>query len=110
VALCEACIHYRKAKPADPLAGWRVLSSKIFELRSKWEKHLAERAMWEQQRFESALPFDFEPIAYAYCALYTGKSGAGATGAPLRYELCADKNADNDCKEFAAKEKEEAKT
>jgi len=102
---CSACTHLRKAKPVDPLAGWRVLSSKIFELRSKWEKHLDERAMWEQQRFESGLPFDFEPQAYAYCEFFTSQSGLGPAGTPARYELCADKNRDNDCKEFKERSK-----
>jgi hypothetical protein len=100
---CQECTYFRKAKPPDPLAGWHVLSSKIFELRTKWEKHLDERALWEQQRFESALPFDFEPWSYAYCEKLTQ-----VTVTPPRYELCADKNPDNDCKEFLAKEKETA--
>jgi hypothetical protein len=72
----------------------------MFELRTKWEKHLDERAMWEQQRFESALPFDFEPWSYAYCEYFSQ-----LTTTPPRYELCADKNVDNDCKEFLAKER-----
>jgi hypothetical protein len=105
---CPACSYFRKANPADPFAGWRVLSSKIFELRSKWEKHLAERAMWEQQRFESGLPFEFEPLAYPYCEYFTKKTGFNSAGSPVRYWLCADKNADDNCKEFvAAKENAE---
>jgi hypothetical protein len=100
---CHDCIHFRKAVPPDPFAGWRVLSSKIFELRAKWEKHLADRGLWEQQPFESGLAFDFEPLAYPYCDHFTNKSGVSPAGAPLRYWLCADKNADEDCKQFVTK-------
>jgi hypothetical protein len=97
---CRLCAHYRRAEAIDPLAGWRVLSSKIFELRSKWEKHLAERAMWEQRRFEAALPFDFEPQAYPYCFHFTKAAGVGPSGKPVRYELCADNNPTDQCTSF----------
>jgi hypothetical protein len=100
---CPACSYFRKAKPADPFAGWRVLSPKIFELRSRWEKHLDERAMWEQQRFESWLPFDFEPLFYPYCQHFTDQNGKGPNGQPLQYELCSKRNPRADCKDFDAK-------
>jgi len=100
---CEDCIYYRKAKAPNPLAGWHVHSTKVNELRSKWEKHLVERAMFEQQRFESALPFDFEPLAYPYCDLFTRESGVNPQGGPARYWLCADKNINDDCSRFEEK-------
>jgi len=95
---CRECTYFRKAKPPDPLAGWRVLSSKIFELRTKWEKHLDERAMWEQQRFEASLPFDFEPLAYAYCGKFSKPHDTQPS-----YSLCAQLNPDNNCSSFQPK-------
>lgn len=97
---CEACTHFRKAKPGDPLAGWRVQSPKIFELRSRWEKHLAERALFEQQRFEANLAFDFEPQAYPYCAHYSKEYGTTSAGRPLQFILCDRQNPDKDCPDF----------
>lgn len=103
---CENCSYYRKAKAPDPLAGWHVLSTKVNELRSKWEKHLAERAMFEQQRFESALPFNFKPLAYPYCDYFTRESGLDPMGEPARYWLCADKNSNGDCSAFEEKKEQ----
>jgi hypothetical protein len=99
---CSACIHYRKATPIDPLAGWHVLSSKIFELLSKWEKHMVERAMWEQQRFESGLGFDYEPQTYPYCGHFTDEFPRSPNGKPELYILCAEKNPPdkNKCEAF----------
>ena len=35
---CQQCAKFRNAHLADPLAGRSVLSSKIFELRTKWNE------------------------------------------------------------------------
>jgi hypothetical protein len=97
---CEGCTHLRRAIPVDPLMGWHTLSQRMFELRSKWEKHLDERALLEQERFEAGFPFEFEPQTYAYCWHYTAASGTEPTAPPAQYHLCAHKNPDGECKAY----------
>jgi hypothetical protein len=83
--------------PGDPLAGWRIVSPKVYELRSKWEQHLAQRALFERQRFDAGQAFNYEPQMYPYCDHFTRRSGAQPDGTPLQYVLCDQQNPDQDC-------------
>jgi hypothetical protein len=94
--LCSSCTHFRLARPPNPLQGIRLVSSKALELRAKWQQELASRALLEQQRFEAGLPFDFEPLAYPYCAHFSRVEKTKEQD----FVLCAAANVHDDCAAF----------
>jgi hypothetical protein len=98
MASCDGCRHYRLVTPPDPLAGIRLVSKKMIELRTKWQQELANRAQIEEQRFDAGLPFDFEPWAYPYCAHYS-EIESQANGDSI-WVLCAAANPNESCTRF----------
>jgi hypothetical protein len=97
---CLDCIYHRIAEPPNPLAGVRLSSARAIELRTKWQKELSERALLEQERRESGLPLDFEPVAYAYCEHYSEEESGGK---PLTtWVLCDVANPNDECNDFIA--------
>lgn len=65
---CARCIHYQWGVPVDAMMGVRLSSGRAMALREQREQELAAQATLERQRFDAGLPFDFEPIAFPYCA------------------------------------------
>lgn len=97
---CQNCVHYRMSDPPNPLAGVRLTSAKALELRAKWQKELSERALLEQERREAGDTFDFEPIAYAYCAHYSKEESGGER--LNTWVLCDVANPNDECSFFEA--------
>ncbi|MEQ9503301.1 MAG: hypothetical protein RIT81_40950 [Deltaproteobacteria bacterium] len=100
---CANCHHIRFGEPANPLEGIRLVSQKVLELRAKWQQELATRATYEEQRMLSGEPFDFEPIAFPYCAhdserdILDPNSGAKHD----LFVLCSAKNPHGNCEDFS---------
>ena len=99
MASCDGCRHCRLATPPDPLAGIRLISKKMIELRTKWQQELANRAQIEEQRFDAGLPFDFEPWAYPYCAHYSQVESQ--TNVDRIWVLCSAANPNGQCEQFS---------
>jgi hypothetical protein len=82
----------------------------MLELRGRWQQELATQAGLEEQRYLSGQAFDFEPIAYPWCAHYTQISETEAASDPdpiigrrKLYVLCVTQNTNGDCTAFAAR-------
>lgn len=99
---CARCVHVRHGVAPDPLAGVRLVSKKVLELRAKWQQELETRASFEQERLLAGEPFDFEPYAFPYCHLLsTDEAIDPVTGNQRRlYVLCAAANPNGDCEKF----------
>jgi hypothetical protein len=103
---CSKCVHIRYGAPPDPLAGIRLVSKKVLELKARWQKELETRATFEQERMLAGEPFDFEPYAFPYCDLYSKEKAVDPITSKERvlYVLCATANPKGDCRDFLASE------
>lgn len=101
---CSRCTHIRQGEPANPLEGVRLVSQKVLELRARWQQELATRATYEEQRLLAGEPFDFEPIAFPYCAHDSRRAVEDAvSGAKQRlFVLCSVANPHGRCEDFEA--------
>jgi hypothetical protein len=102
---CDDCVHIRHGRAPDPLAGIRLVSKKILELRARWQQELATRATFEEQRLVGGHAFDFEPIAYPYCARFsTPEPGQQEPARRFTvFEPCARANPRGECAAFQAR-------
>ena len=103
---CADCVHIRHGRAADPLSGIRLVSKKILELRARWQQELSTRATFEEQRLVGGHAFDFEPIAYPYCAHFSVPDPTASDTTPrfTVYEICARANPRGECAAFHSRE------
>lgn len=103
---CAGCVHIRHGEPADPLEGIRLVSRKVLELRAKWQQELATRATFEEQRMLSGEPFDFEPVAFPYCAHYSQRAVVDPVSGRAHdvFVLCVVANPHGDCADWKGEE------
>jgi hypothetical protein len=110
-SVCASCVHYRLQEPPDPFAGIRLASSKMLELRNKWQQELATQASLEEQRYLTGQTFDFEPIAFPWCRHHSERSSAALDPVSGRrhtaYVLCVQQNPEGGCSDFAVPERAE---
>ena|ERR1700693_1522345 len=101
---CLNCVHYRMSDPPNPLAGVRLTSAKMLELRTRFQKELSELAMGEQEAKETKQPLDHQPVAYPYCRHYSLEESGGE---PLTaWVLCEVANPNDECSHFEARQNE----
>jgi len=97
--VCSTCTHYRLEEPPDPFVGLRLVSPKILELRTRWQRELASQAELEEQVYLSGQGFDFKPVAYPWCNKYSDVYARDPiSGAERRlFVLCVERNPDGAC-------------
>ncbi len=102
---CRDCVHRRRSERINPFAGTRSWTPELLKAKEQWDHEGQELAYIEQDRLKSGEDFDFEPLYFDWCAMWTEKEGRKkvdpVTGEESRiYEMCARRNANRDCLYF----------
>jgi hypothetical protein len=102
VRRCDGCAHYRLPNPVDPFRGIELVSKKVLELRSKWRQEMVSRARLEYQKLISGEPFQYEPIALAWCGHYSEQVDDldDAVGTRV-FVPCDRQNPNDDCPQYS---------
>ncbi len=131
IRICPQCRHHRAPVAIRPFGAGSGRSPGMIKAQREWLEETARRRAEEQRRVEARYDFDYEPEFHAWCAenvpvgdrlrrlqasLEGGdrdaldralESGARFTVDPAKgrimpiYDLCAIKNGQGDCKQFA---------
>ena len=71
IAVCTKCMHYRVRPKTQLFSRSELQASGVLKVDLEWEQQEQEWRLIERQRFESGLPFNYEPHFYAWCAACT---------------------------------------
>jgi hypothetical protein len=101
VRRCDRCVHFQFANPPDPFTGIKLASKKVVELRSKWRQEMVSRARLEYQKLISGEPFNYEPIALAWCRHFSKAADDPDSAVSQRlFVPCDRQNPSDDCEQF----------